>query len=356
VIVWDVSDAGAVGDDAIELGTGIGLFYLSPGGKLLAGAFEGAMVADVATGRVERRLPINEAYAVLPNDDMTLVAGVEIAEFDGEETGIGRLVDPETAHVVEDFGPCLLPRAVSFDGSLVALSSEGPCPPTDPPTPSQVRDLRTDAVVIDLGARDVWRAVFSPPSFDGPPFVVVNAATLDIYNLDEGLVASYSIEELNSGGFIVMSLSPDGKYLGVGTNGPDSIVIDMEALMSGVPKMEAVVFHVEGNRSNAPQFRVSSDGIGASASFDSVYRVWDIKSAEFMFEVEVDDLDDIGAVQFTPDGMQLAYEDVGGVVRFTPVDTYEVIARARATVTRFLTDDECRQYLHTDGCIEPASG
>jgi hypothetical protein len=148
----------------------------------------------------------------------------------------------------------------------------------------------------------------------------------------------------------VLSLSPDGKYLGVGTNGPDSIVIDMEELMAGVPKMDAVLFHVEGNRSNTPQFRVTSDGIGASASFDPVYRVWDITSGEFLFEVEVDGRDDLGAVQFTPDGTQMAYEDVGGVVRFTPVDTHEVVERAREAVTRSLSDDECRRYLHLDSC------
>ncbi|MGH3649453.1 MAG: AfsR/SARP family transcriptional regulator, partial [Acidimicrobiia bacterium] len=41
---------------------------------------------------------------------------------------------------------------------------------------------------------------------------------------------------------------------------------------------------------------------------------------------------------------------LGGVLRFTPLDTDEVIGQARAALTRELTDDECRQYLHTDGC------
>jgi DNA-binding SARP family transcriptional activator/WD40 repeat protein len=350
VIIWDITDEGAVGDDAIALGTDIGLFYLGPDGKLVAGAAQGAVVADLATGRVERSLQIHEPYDLLPNQEMTIVAGVELVEDESTLTPVGHLIDPGTAEIVEDFGPCLLPRAVTSDGSLAVLSSEGPCPPTDPPTPSQVRDLRTDETVIDLGPGDIWRAVFSPPTFEGPPFVVVLSADIDIHDLEGGLVASYSLDELESGGFIVPSLSPDGRYLGVGTNGPDSIVIDMEELMSGVPKMDAVLFQVEGNRSNAPQFRVTSSGIGASASFDPVYRVWDVTSGEFLFEVGVDGMDELGAVQFTPDGTQLAYEDVGGVVRFTPIDTYEVVERARATVTRTLSDDECRRYLHLDSC------
>jgi hypothetical protein len=147
-------------------------------------------------------------------------------------------------------------------------------------------------------------------------------------------------------------LDPDGRYQGIGTNGPDSFVIDMEALMSGVPKMDAVVFHVEGNRTNAPQFRVTSDGIGASASFDPVYRVWDVVTGEFLFEVEVEGLEHVGAVNFTHDGSQMVYEDAGGVVRFTPVDTYEVVERAQAAVTRSFADDECRRYLHIDSCAD----
>jgi hypothetical protein len=207
-------------------------------------------------------------------------------------------------------------------------------------------------MVIDLGPRTVFKSVFSPPGFAGPPYVAVNMDTdvVEIYTLDGELVASYRNAELDSGGFLVISLDPEGKYLGLGTNGPDSIVIDMEALMSGAPKMEAVVFNVEGNQSNAPQLRVTSDGIAATAAFDPVYRVWDVTSGEFLFEVEADGLDDLGTVAFTYDGTQIAYEDAGGVVRFTPVDTYEVVERARAVVTRSLSDDECRRYLHIDSC------
>jgi hypothetical protein len=36
----------------------------------------------------------------------------------------------------------------------------------------------------------------------------------------------------------------------------------------------------------------------------------------------------------------------------TPLDTMEVVAQARAALTRFLADDECRQYLPTDGCVD----
>ena len=56
-------------------------------------------------------------------------------------------------------------------------------------------------------------------------------------------------------------------------------------------------------------------------------------------------------MNFSWDRSQLAYEDADGVIRFTPLDTAEVVARAKEKVTRSLTDDECSRYLHTDGCV-----
>jgi DNA-binding SARP family transcriptional activator/WD40 repeat protein len=348
VLIWDITDEGGVGDDAIALGAPIGLLYVGPDGRLLAGADEGAVVADVATGRIDHRLPINEGVELNPNADMTMAVG---AVIEGD-TATGVLVNVETAEVVEQFSPCLFPKAVSPDASLVVLSLE-PDDVTCDSMSSRVQDLHTGETIIDLGATGVYKAVFSPPSFEGPPYVALNALNADaieIYTLDGERVATYTDEDLPSGPFIVLSVAPDGRYLGIGTNGPDSFVIDMEALMSGVPKMEAVIFQVQGNRTNAPQFRVTSDGIGASASFDPVYRVWDVVTGEFLFEVEAAGVEHVGAVNFTHDGSQIVYEDAGGVVRSTPVDTYEAVERAQVAVTRSLTDDECRRYLHIDSC------
>jgi hypothetical protein len=69
-----------------------------------------------------------------------------------------------------------------------------------------------------------------------------------------------------------------------------------------------------------------------------------------MFEIRVSGMQDQGAAAFTWDGAQLAYEDALGNIRFTPIDTYEVVEQAKAVLTRSLTDGECTQYLHTDGC------
>jgi hypothetical protein len=44
------------------------------------------------------------------------------------------------------------------------------------------------------------------------------------------------------------------------------------------------------------------------------------------------------------------YEDGNSVIRRMPTEMNEMIDAATASVTRGFTDDECRRYLHTDGC------
>jgi WD40 repeat protein len=147
-----------------------------------------------------------------------------------------------------------------------------------------------------------------------------------------------------------LSLDPEGRYLALATGGPQAVVIDMAILSSGAPKMEAVVFNRTVSQSIVPQVRVTSTGLVASAPHDGIYRVWDIASGELLFEIREEEMQGRGAAQFTWDGKQLAYQDSLGNIRFTPIDTYQVVEQAKAVLTRSLTDDECTQYLHTDGC------
>ena len=52
---------------------------------------------------------------------------------------------------------------------------------------------------------------------------------------------------------------------------------------------------------------------------------------------------------FSPDGSLLAVQDCDGV-RVWTLDIDELLAIARTNVTRSLTSEECRLYLHVDPC------
>ena len=59
----------------------------------------------------------------------------------------------------------------------------------------------------------------------------------------------------------------------------------------------------------------------------------------------------VSGLDFSPDGKRLASATPDGVVRVWALDLDELIAIAEAELTRGLTDDECRQYLHLEeGC------
>ena len=59
----------------------------------------------------------------------------------------------------------------------------------------------------------------------------------------------------------------------------------------------------------------------------------------------------VSGLDFSPDGKRLASATPDGVVRVWALDLDELIAIAEAELTRGLTDDECRQYLHLPrGC------
>ena len=98
------------------------------------------------------------------------------------------------------------------------------------------------------------------------------------------------------------------------------------------------------------QVAISPDAqLIATASDDLSTRLWDPATGEERLSLFGHNYL-VSGVTFSPDGRLLATASPDGTValHLLPVDEFDTLARER--VTRALTDEECRQYLHLEGC------
>jgi WD40 repeat protein/DNA-binding SARP family transcriptional activator len=91
-----------------------------------------------------------------------------------------------------------------------------------------------------------------------------------------------------------------------------------------------------------------ADATLATASVDGTVRLWEVGTGDQRLVLRGDG-GPVSSVAFSPDGTRLVSVD-GGLARVWTLDVDELVDLARARVTRSMTDDECRQYLHLETC------
>jgi WD40 repeat protein len=353
--VWDVTPAGLGGEGAYSIGGTPYLFTIDPEGEYVFGARSGdragAVMVDAESGSIVQDYPfvVSFPHAPLPNATFTRIFGSH------SESRNGLILDAESGEILHQW-KCLTPREVSPSGDVAVLDGQLRCDRDAGATFSRVIDLESGEVLLDLGERVIVNAMFSPLSTDDSVgLLVINArnSEIELYSLpDLEKIGELTAAEYGSAFFLRVHLDPESKYLGIGAGGGVVGVVDLQAVSNGESMFEALALHVEGHKTNVTQVTPTSSGLAVSAGFDGFYRVWDIESGERLFEIRVPDLRDPASAYWTNDGQVLGYEDASGYIRLTSVDVDEVLAQARAALTRSLTDDECRQYLHTDGCVD----
>ena len=134
---------------------------------------------------------------------------------------------------------------------------------------------------------------------------------------------------------------PTGRL--IATNGSDFPRIwDVETGRSAVvlatrpSDLSDIVFSPDGSRL-------------AMGGADGIVRLYDATSGEQVLALRGHE-GAVARLAFSPDGTKLASESLDGTVRIWALDLDDLLEIARQQVTRTLTDEECRQYLHLDAC------
>lgn len=357
--VWNLSPEGLAADAAVAFDGGLGAFRINADGSELFAAMRGddALLVDVATGEVISSFPTPLALPLfgIIDGSFSVVSGASLIE--SEANYRGRLYD-RSGTELEVFDGCEMPRKVSDDGQYVVLDTlilptdTAWCDREGEVGTSRVVDFETGQTVVDLGEHQVTFAEFSPGSAAPLVSVSLDFTRLEIYSIvDRKRLGTIEANELGMDAVLQHVFDPTGRYLGLGNNAERAVVIDLDKLRSGSSIAESVVFSHDAHKSNTVVVIPLSDGRVLTGSFDGIYRMWDMESVQVLWEIHVDGLEDSPSAAITADEQWLAYEGANSVVRFIPLDNDLVIERARAALTRTLTDDECTQYLHTDGCM-----
>jgi WD40 repeat protein/class 3 adenylate cyclase len=138
-----------------------------------------------------------------------------------------------------------------------------------------------------------------------------------------------------------LAFAPDGKVVTGSWDGTAKIW-DLE---SG-----RVLETLRGHTSTVMGVAVSPDGtLVATGSLDGTAKLWDLATGREILTLFGHD-SIVNAVAFSPDSRLLATGSADGTVALHLLRIDDLRDFARERVTRTLTDEECRQYLHVGKC------
>jgi WD40 repeat protein/DNA-binding SARP family transcriptional activator len=204
----------------------------------------------------------------------------------------------------------------------------------------QIWDATNGQKLIDLPEypRVVIGYKYSP---DGKHLAVVEGMDYpEIHLLDADTFQEISSWPAHAKWIEDLAFSPDGTRL-ASTSG------DMTVKVWQAPTGEELLT-LGGHAATVNNAVFSQDGTRlATASLDGTIKMWDALSGQNLLTLP----DNAWMLTFSPDGKYLANGDFwGGLVHVYLLDIDELADLARSRLTRTLTEEECRQYLHLEQC------
>jgi WD40 repeat protein len=349
--VWDISPQGM--SERLTIAAHEGIIHdadTSPDDKQLATAsFDGtAKIWDLATGELLQLLQGHEhrVYSVAFHPD-----GQRIATAGGDNTT--RIWDVATGEellrleghgegMIGGLHPGVLAVAYSPDGKRLATAgADGTARVWDSESGEQL-------LVLDGHDAGIASLAFSP---DGRHLATGggDAEDASVRIWDTGMGEARIVIPTSNGERVWgLGFSPDGAYLA--TSGADTTA---KIWALDYDNGEATLLATLASRTNTvigAQF--SPDGRTlATAAGGSEIRLWDLSGLGTDTGVTERLLLPGGrGLIFSPDSSQLITAGDDGMVRVYLLDTAELMALAQSRLTRWLTADECRRYLHIDTC------
>lgn len=117
-----------------------------------------------------------------------------------------------------------------------------------------------------------------------------------------------------------------------------------------IPSHRRLVATLEGRSGRVSDLSFSPDGqLVATAGDDETIRIFDARTGGQRLVIPTSTCG-VADIAFSPDGRQLATASTCDGVRIWALDLDDLLNIARRNVTRSLTGEECRQYLHVDTC------
>jgi WD40 repeat protein len=353
VRVWELSPRGEVA--GFELKPGVyaadGADFANGRATALVGTSSGGglVVFDPSTEEIQTEIPKTMGQvAALSPDGRRAAAQQSVGPF---TAGPVRVHDLETGSITTMQGWCV------WD-----LDKKNPQCKKAPKTPFQEvvwsLDFSPDGALLAAGGQNsltlsVWNAttgelVFNPGkpelpnafSPDGTLLAAVNETEIVVY--DVATWKEVVRQPLEGAWLRVVVFSPDGRNLvGISDAEANVVVVDTETW-----EQSAVL---SGHRGSLKDVDVSPDSrLIASSDSNGLVRIWDLSTGEPLQGIPLEG--QAQNVEFVDERHLLVTPNEGPDVYIMTVDVDELLEIARSRVTRDLTDEECRTYLHVDTC------